>query len=254
MSKLLSISNSDHPKIRWKVINHMMQLILSHNLNVGEQLPRTELLCSKLNISRTAVRDGIGVLATKGIVQLKPGKGATIQPISKWNLLDPEVLLWLRDSEMAKSILEHLLEIRIIIEPEAAALAAVRGTMDQFQAMSVTLLEMEKGCTERTPQSIQGDIDFHNIILETSGNLFLSQLKRLCMVSVELIINLTLHKVESPNEALELHKKLFEAIKSRQPKLARRESKELLYKTISDLRSLNIPVRQETLLFLEHDS
>lgn len=242
--------NIKHPKVRWMVIEHLLHQVLSHSLKVNEQLPGTNELCDKLGVSRTAVREGIGVLVSKGMVSSKSGEGTSVQPLSSWMLLDPEVLCWLRESDMAISIIEHLIEIRLIIEPEAAALASIRGSMAQFMAMSEALARMSAGENFRTPESTQGDIDFHNIILDASGNIFLSRLRDLCMVSVELFVRLTFAKVESVSTSIQNHQKLFEAIRSRKPELARKEAKKVLCRTIHDLQELNIPVREDALQYL----
>ncbi|MFT5699122.1 MAG: GntR family galactonate operon transcriptional repressor [Desulforhopalus sp.] len=236
-----------HPKIRWQVIEYLLHQVLSQSLRVGEQLPATVDLCQDIGVSRTAVREAISVLVAKGMVASKQGEGSTVQPLSSWMLLDPEVLCWLRESDMAVSIIEHLVEIRLIIEPEAAALAASRGTMEQFMTMSEALTRMCEGESLRTPGSIQGDIDFHNIILDTSGNIFLARMKDLCMISVELIIRLTFEKVESVSASIENHTRLYEAIRTRNPDLARQEARGVLGKTVIDLQDLNIPFRQDIL-------
>lgn len=234
-----------HPKVRWQVIEYLLQQVLSQSLRVGDQLPSTVDLCTNLEVSRTAVREAISVLVAKGMVASKSGEGSTVQPLSSWMLLDPEVLCWLRESDMANAIIEHLVEIRLIIEPEAAALAATRGTMEQFMAMSEALARMCAGQDLRTSGSIQGDIDFHNIILDTSGNIFLARMKDLCMISVELIIRLTFEKVDSVSASIEQHKNLYEAISARKPDLARKESRRVLTQTVVDLQNLNIPFRQD---------
>lgn len=239
--------NIKHPKVRWMVIEHLLHQVLSQSLKVNEQLPGTSELCDTLGVSRTAVREAVSLLVAKGMVASKQGEGTTVQPLSSWMLLDPEVLCWLRESDMAISIIEHLVEIRLIIEPEAAALASVRGTMEQFMAMSEALGRMKSGENLRSPQSTQGDIDFHNIILESSGNIFLSRLRDLCMVSVELIVRLTFEKVESVSTSIENHERLFEAIRSRQPDLARQEARRVLCLSVHDLQELNIPFRRDIL-------
>lgn len=184
------------------------------------------------------------------MVVSKSGEGTRVLPLSSWMLLDPEVLCWLRESDMAISIIEHLIEIRLIIEPEAAALASMRGTMEQFMAMSEALDRMGSGEQERTAMSTQGDIDFHNIILDASGNIFLARLRDLCMVSVELFVRLTFAKVQSVSESIDNHRKLFEAIRSRNPELARKEARNVLCLSVKDLQDFNIPVRHDSLQYL----
>jgi GntR family galactonate operon transcriptional repressor len=240
-----------HPRVRWKVIEHLLHQVLSQSLKFNAQLPGTNALCETLGVSRTAVREAISVLVSKGMVASKPGGGSFVQPLSAWMVLDPEVLCWLRESDMAISIIEHLLEIRLIIEPEAAALASIRGTMEQFMAMAEALNRMRAGESLRTPESTQGDIDFHNLILDASGNIFLSRMRDLCMVSVELIVRLTFEKVASVSASIENHFKLLDAIRSRKPQRAKRAAKRVLCKTVEDLLDLNIPFRQDILNHFE---
>ncbi len=236
-----------HPKVRRQVIEHLLHRVLSQSLKVGEQLPSTGELCDTLHVSRTAIREAVSVLVSKGMVASKPGEGSTVLPLSSWMLLDPEVLCWLRESDMAPSIIEHLVEIRLIIEPEAAALASIRGSMQQFMAMDEALGRMALGERQRTPESTQGDIDFHNIILDASGNIFLARMRDLCMVSVELVVRLTFEKVQCVSNSIDNHRRLYEAIRSRKPEHARREARRVLCKTVHDLQDLNIPFRQDIL-------
>ncbi len=242
-----SNSTFKHPKVRWKVIEYLLHQMLDQSLLINESLPGIDELCETLGVSRTAVREAINVLVAKGMVASKPGEGSFIQPLSSWMLLDPEVLAWLRESDLALSIIEHLMEVRLIVEPEAAALASLRGTMEQFMAMNDALGRMSSGESLRTPESIQGDIDFHNLILSTSGNIFLSRLRDLCMVSVELVVRLTFERVESVADSIENHKRLLDAITLRQPDLAREESRRVLGKTVQDLQQINIPFRRDIL-------
>ncbi|WP_028579243.1 FadR/GntR family transcriptional regulator [Desulfogranum japonicum] len=236
-----------HPKVRWRVIEYLLHQMLDQSLRVHEPLPGITDLCDHLGVSRTAVREAINVLVAKGMVASRPGGGTYIQPLSSWMLLDPEVLCWLRESDMAMSIIEHLMEVRLIFEPEAAALASLRGTMEQFMAMNEALSRMSAGESLRTPESVQGDIDFHNLILNTSGNIFLARLRDLCMVSVELVVRLTFERVESVAVSIKNHRRLLDAITSRQPDLARNEAKRVLGKTVQDLQQLNIPFRRDIL-------
>ena len=81
--------NIKHPKVRWMLIEHLLHQILSQSIKVNEQLPKTNDLCDSLGVSRTAVREAISVLVSKGIVASKPGEGTTVQPLSSWMLFRP---------------------------------------------------------------------------------------------------------------------------------------------------------------------
>lgn len=234
-----------HPKIRWQVIEYLLHQVLSHSLKCGDALPATTTICETLGVSRTVVREAISILVSKGMVVSRAGGGSFVQPLSNWMLLDPEVLCWLQESDMSMSIIEHLLEIRLIIEPEAAALAAIRGTLEQFMAMSEAMERMASGTNERTPESVRGDIDFHSRILDASGNIFLARMRDLCMVSVELIVRLTFEKVDSVTDSVANHLRLLDAVRARSPREAYLESRRVLSRTLFDLEALNIPFRRD---------
>ena len=67
------------------------------------------------------------MLTAKGLLTARPRKGTTVQPPSRWNLFDPDVLRWLLERKFSLELLRQFSELRIAIEPEAAALAARRG-------------------------------------------------------------------------------------------------------------------------------
>ncbi len=240
-----SANTIKHPKVRWQVIEYLLHQVLSQSLKCGDALPMTNTICETLGVSRTVVREAISILVSKGMVVSKAGGGSFVQPLSNWMLLDPEVLCWLRESDMAVSIVEHLLEIRLIIEPEAAALSAMRGSMAQFMAMSEAMERMAAGTDQRTQESIRGDIDFHSSILDTSGNIFLARMRDLCMVSVELIVRLTFGKVDSAAESVDNHLQLLDAIRTRDPQQAYQQSRKVLSRTLYDLEALKIPFRKD---------
>ncbi len=248
-----SSSTVKHPRVRWQVIEYLLNQVLSQSLKSGDALPMTNDICETLGVSRTAVREAISILVSKGMVISRAGGGSFVQPLSNWMLLDPEVLRWLRESDMAVSIVEHLLEIRLIIEPEAAALAAIRGSMEQFMIMSEAMDRMAAGTDKRSPESIRGDVDFHNSILDTSGNIFLARMRDLCMVSVELIIRLTFGKVDSVTESVANHIQLLDAIRARSPRQAYLASRKVLSRTLYDLKALNIPFRRDIIEHFEVD-
>src|SRR6266542_3023286 len=81
-----------------------------------------------LKISRTAYREAIRILAAKGLVEVRPKVGTRVTPRDHWHLLDPDVLSWMFEHEPDERLLESLFELRKVVEPEAAALAATRRT------------------------------------------------------------------------------------------------------------------------------
>src|SRR5262245_31847703 len=80
-----------------------------------------------LTASRTVLREAIKVLAAKGLVESRPRTGTRVRPRRTWNLLDPDVLAWQQEGTPSAIFLRSLTEVRQIVEPSAAALAAARA-------------------------------------------------------------------------------------------------------------------------------
>src|SRR3954447_7118857 len=110
--------------------------IASGALRPGERLPREADIASQFGVSRGVARECIRGLEERGLVVVKHGRGATVQPEERWNVLDPDVLGALLDSGHGASILGEYLESRRILEIAAAGLAAQRAQPVHLTALS----------------------------------------------------------------------------------------------------------------------
>jgi DNA-binding FadR family transcriptional regulator len=129
----------------------------------------------RLNVSRTAYREAVRILAAKGLVEARPKTGTRVNPREKWHLLDPDVLSWIFKHEPDEDLVHSLFELRRVVEPAAAQLAAERRTSDQIQSMRVAVEAMAEH-TLATDAGRQADQDFHAALLDASGNPFLVSL------------------------------------------------------------------------------
>ncbi|HWU80722.1 MAG TPA: GntR family transcriptional regulator, partial [Caulobacter sp.] len=100
--------------------------IVSGQHQPGDVLNNEIDASEKLHVSRSAYREAIRILAAKGLVESRPKTGTRVSPRNRWSLLDPEVLAWFFESEPSEGFLQELYELRMIVEPAAAALAAER--------------------------------------------------------------------------------------------------------------------------------
>src|SRR5688572_2784445 len=82
----------------------------------------------QLQVSRTAYREAVRILAAKGLVESRPKVGTRVSPQDRWHLLDPDVLAWIFEFEPDDTLLTSLFELRRVVEPHAASLAAKRRT------------------------------------------------------------------------------------------------------------------------------
>ena len=111
--------------------------IMSGQYAPGEILEGEVLASEQLAVSRTAYREALRILAAKGLLDARPKVGTRINPRSQWNYLDTDVLEWIFESEPEPALLNALFELRDLMEPAAAALAAARRTRNQLAGMHI---------------------------------------------------------------------------------------------------------------------
>lgn len=150
-------------------------LIVSGRYRPGEVLSNEVAASDRLHVSRTAYREALRILAAKGLVESRPRAGTRVSDREKWHLLDPDVLSWIFEFEPDDALLASLFELRKIIEPEAAALAAQRRTEAHLAQMAEALAGMATH-TLAVEQGRLADQNFHAALLNASANPFLTTL------------------------------------------------------------------------------
>jgi GntR family galactonate operon transcriptional repressor len=134
----------------------------------GGALPTEADLSRELNVSRASLREAIKLLAGKGLIRSTPRRGTIVQSPATWNRLDPDVLFWQASDGPTTRFVRDLFELRRMIEPEAAALAAKRGGEDGRREIAETFAAMEAASDVET--SIAADLAFHRAIVRATGN------------------------------------------------------------------------------------
>jgi DNA-binding FadR family transcriptional regulator len=150
-------------------------LIASGRYEPGDVLDGEIEASERLSMSRTAYREAVRILAAKGLIEVRPKVGTRVLPRGKWHLLDPDVLSWIFESEPDDHLLKSLFELRRMVEPEAAALAAERRNEGQLRRMEESLKLMAEH-TLATEEGRAADQVFHAALLEASDNPFLADL------------------------------------------------------------------------------
>jgi GntR family galactonate operon transcriptional repressor len=135
----------------------------------GALLPPEHDLEARYGASRGVVREAVKILATKGLVTVRPRHGTHVQPRRDWSLLDRDVLQWIRAGGIDHELLIALDETRRIIEPGAASLAASRATAPDKAHIRAAYLRMEETVGEREA-AIEADKAFHLAILDATRN------------------------------------------------------------------------------------
>jgi DNA-binding FadR family transcriptional regulator len=176
------------------------EIISGHRLP-GDVLPTEMDMSISLGISRTAVREAMRILTSKGLIEPRPKRGTCVTEKTAWNLLDPDVIGWMFANEPDDRLVRNLFELRLIIEPAAAALAAM------FQALEI----MDRD-TLFTESGQQADKDFHAALLAAADNDQLASLNASIGVSVALS---TRYKIEHDvlgSDPVAAHRAVYDAI------------------------------------------
>jgi len=118
-----------------EVVHRIGLMIMRGELRPGDPLPAESELSGDQPVSRTVLRESVKVLAAKGLVEARPKIGTRVRARSDWNLLDPDVLAWRLEASPDGVFLRNVVELRRIIEPEAARLAAERATDEEIAAL-----------------------------------------------------------------------------------------------------------------------
>jgi DNA-binding FadR family transcriptional regulator len=178
----------------------------------GRPLPIEADLGKKFGASRTVMREAVKILSTKGLIGQRPRVGTFVHPEEKWDLLDAEVLTWILDRKFSISLVREFLEVRLGIEPAAAALAAVNAT-DEDKDLLKQKLDKMKGAINGHFDPVLADIAFHATILEISGNRFYHQLTPIVETALRFSIRLT-NKAKGALADYDAHDKIYRAIKN----------------------------------------
>jgi DNA-binding FadR family transcriptional regulator len=214
--------------------------ITSGSYQPGDLLVGEVASSEKLEVSRTAYREAVRILAAKGLVESKPKVGTKISPRSKWNLLDPDVLAWTFESEPDLELLESLFELRDIVEAAAAAMAAKRRTKAHLDAMRDAIDRMASH-TLATPAGRQGDQDFHRTLLEATGNPYIISLTTGVQAAVNTTTMFKQRDRPLPRDPVPDHVRVFEAVADGDPVRAQSEMSTLIRLAFKDT-----PVPQRT--------
>ncbi len=176
----------------------------------GTALPNELLLGSELSVSRTVVREAIKVLASKGLVQSRPKTGTRVLPRSSWDLLDADVLNWRLDVGVDVHFYRDLAEVRSLLEPTAAGLAALRRTDDDVRHLESLLIEMRTAGNDLAAY-VASDLALHLAILDASRNELLGRLAGVLTAALEAGRSLTSIPARRA-EVLPLHEEVVQGI------------------------------------------
>ena len=185
--------------------------IISGKYKPGQLLEGEISASETLHVSRTVYREAVRILAAKGLVVSRPKVGTRISPQSTWHLLDPDVLSWVFEFEPDEAFLNNLFELRRMIEPSAAALAAERRTDEDLKEIETALEAMARD-TLATPSGRDADLAFHAAILRATGNVFLVSLASGVGAAISWTTIFKQRDNPLPRDPIPDHRRVYDAI------------------------------------------
>jgi GntR family transcriptional repressor for pyruvate dehydrogenase complex len=200
-----------------QIVEQIELRFVTGELKVGDKLPSERELAEQFAVSRIAVREAVKALREKGLVEIRPGKGTFITNGTQGVIRHSLGLLMKVGSAGASP---NLVEVREIMEPEIAALAAIRITDEQIDTMTVAVSLMDTAL-DNVNVFVEADLGFHlalahatqnpiiPILMDSIIDLLREQRKRIALVSGGL------------SRGQFHHKKILDAIMRHDPKSAR---------------------------------
>ncbi|HTU65766.1 MAG TPA: FadR/GntR family transcriptional regulator [Steroidobacteraceae bacterium] len=187
----------------------------------------------RLRISRTAYREAVRILAAKGLVHSRPRVGTRVSPVEDWHLLDPDVLSWAFSADPEPEVLHGLFELRGIVEPAAAALAAARRNQKHLDSMRQALDAMAKH-TLHVEAGRVADQAFHAALLRATNNPFIVSLTNGVTAAVDALTEFKQRIAPIKRDPVPDHERVYDAIAAKDPEAARAAMSELIRLAIMD--------------------
>ncbi|WP_376796587.1 FadR/GntR family transcriptional regulator [Thermogemmatispora sp.] len=222
-------------KLFEQIAEQIEERILRGELRSGDRLPSERELSEQFGASRTAVREAMKTLAQRGLVDMRPGRGTiVINATSRAMQQTLELMVRVgREDGYA-----NLVELRELLEPGIAALAATRATEEHLQRLRAVVEQMDASLHD-VDAYIAADNDFHRTLATASGN-------RLILTFVDSIVDLLseqrkhISRIGGAMERAQYHhKRILEALSRRDAEAARAAMQEHLRQVRQDLETAN---------------
>jgi len=189
--------------------------------------PNEAGLCEQLGVSRSILRESVKVLVDKGMLEVRPRSGTRSRPRSEWNLLDPDILGWQSELEPDARFLRALCEVRLAIEPTAAAFAALRATPEEIAEIQLCLERREAHLkSAEIEEAVDLDLQFQTAVIAASHNPLFQQLNAVIRQPFRTALGYTVRLPAAVALDVEGCRRIFDGIVGRNPLAARAASEE----------------------------
>ncbi len=220
-----------------QVLDQLGQDICSGRYMPGAVLPSEAELCERFGISRIVVREAIKSLVAKGMLVVRRKVGTTVLDLMHWNLFDPSIIAWrAHPAVLNQDLSRDLMELRRIVEPAAASLAAQRACDDDRKALRSAYWAMERAVAG-DGDYIAADVAFHTVLLVACGNQFVRQMQDAMSAILLTSFEIVSQKPGGPAFSLPMHEALCCAIEAGDAIAAERAAMVLIEQAGNDLNA-----------------
>ncbi|OCH17373.1 GntR family transcriptional regulator [Aliivibrio sp. 1S165] len=224
MSDAFKVISGSKRSLHVQVAREIARGILSGKLPQGSIIPGEMALCEQFGVSRTALREAVKLLTSKGLLESRPKIGTRVVDRAYWNFLDPQLIEWMDGLTDVDQFCFQFLGLRRAIEPEACALAATFATAEQRIELSSIFQKMvEVSEAEEFVQEDWTSIDtkFHSLIFNATGNDFYLPFGN---ILTTMFVNFIVHSSEEGSTCINEHRQIYEAIMAGNSDKARQAS------------------------------
>ncbi len=227
-----------HRTMHGRVVEWLGLRIVSGEFAPGNQLPNESELAERLGVSRGGVREAVKALAAKGLIEPRPRLGTRVLARAEWNLMDRDVIAW-HGRIADPRFLSDLLELRMMVEPEAARQAAENATEAQVAELEAAYAVMAHNAPDlpaTEDEFVEADLAFHLTLLRASGNQLVEQLGRLLETGLHHTLEVSSHLPGGVSATLPLHRAVMLAVRGGRGQAASKAMRALLQTTVQALR------------------
>ncbi|OYX53028.1 MAG: hypothetical protein B7Y93_08285 [Micrococcales bacterium 32-70-13] len=158
--------------VQIRITDGVGRQIIGGRYEPGDLLPKEAELASEFEVSRTSVREGMRVLAAKGLVEIRQKIGTTVRQPEHWSVFDSDVLRWHHEAGRGDEIERSLAEVRCVLEPAAARLAADYATPDDLRRLQTAIEQMASSPADAAAHD-RAVGDFHETVCRASRNVLM---------------------------------------------------------------------------------
>jgi len=212
--ELMNKDTSSAKPLAEMVEENLIQYIIENDMQAGDRIPNEFELAEKLGVSRSTIREAVKLLVSRNVLVIRRGAGTYVSD-KKGIAEDPLGLAFVHDKY---ALAMDLLDVRIILEPEIASMAAIKATDEEIEQIVDQCRKVEELYEKGEDHRLE-DVKFHELIARCSRNVVIEKIIPVINTAVVLFADITKRKLKQ--ETISTHRDIADAIRSRDPGAAK---------------------------------